>query len=586
MDFDDLDDVTGSPPLDRRDDLLEQVVVKPVEVPTAPGRNYGGEAKDKLKILFMHGGGTNERCSQPQARNIFTAAGSFLGKKMADNLQIEYFHGVHPVPREWHRAPQMQETMLAFAPNYWLYYGFEPPIEHGGCNHPKEEWVKIDECMDQLGDFLKENGPYDGLCGFDQGGCVVLQAARLAAAGDSRFAYMFRFLILFTTYLPKAHQKQADFRPPAPLRIPTFVSFSLSDFSRPYATFEDAALFIEEGYREVLLHEDSHTPPKFAEGMKQTAQLKIFLQAMSAGSSWSPGNTRQVLKGLQLPMRHLSAPSPGPLVGELAKRVVFVIHEPNLGRRVREDIEALRTLMPFNFDVVPTADPPGPFEAAVPESQKGTLQKRLELYEAVAKLTAEDFRTAFAAVSAEGQSIEVEIEAAQYAEEHAEIEWGTQRELLPTSATVLDPQDVVTNNAEGEDKWARAEEVAEHLLENIKIFPEDQFAVIGLGHGAVVALQVARALMTHRGKGAMPVGFWAVHAPAILPPEATGDGIGWLVDCPVRYMVGEDSLTGAPWRWELQTLGPFSTRVFKSAEDLPGIVASELCEIFRNADSA
>merc|ERR1712107_651533 len=98
----------------------------------------------------------------------------------------------------------------------------------------------------------------------------------------------------------------------------------------------------------------------------------------------------------------------------------------------------------------------------------------------------------------------------------------------------------------------------------------DQIGIVGIGAGAYLGLHVARALMTTLGRGAIPVGFWAVHAPIVLPSEATDNGAGWLVDCPVHYLVGEAAKTSSPWRWEVQTMGPFSWGVFKSAEELPG----------------
>uniref|UniRef100_A0A7S4QE17 Uncharacterized protein n=1 Tax=Alexandrium monilatum TaxID=311494 RepID=A0A7S4QE17_9DINO len=84
-----------------------------------------------------------------------------------------------------------------------------------------------------------------------------------------------------------------------------------------------------------------------------------------------------------------------------------------------------------------------------------------------------------------------------------------------------------------------------------------------------------------RTRGSVLVGFWAVHGPTVMPPEAPAvmdievDRPGQLVDCPVRFLAGEDGKPGPPWRWEVQTLGPFSIGIFKDAKEVPPMVLQE-----------
>ncbi|CAE7593702.1 unnamed protein product, partial [Symbiodinium sp. KB8] len=64
-----------------------------------------------------------------------------------------------------------------------------------------------EEVLASLADFLKENGPFDGLCGFDMGACLAFDAARLAQEGDLRFEEKFRYLILFSG---RGHRELAE----------------------------------------------------------------------------------------------------------------------------------------------------------------------------------------------------------------------------------------------------------------------------------------------------------------------------------------------------------------------------------------
>merc|ERR1719401_1110885 len=105
--------------------------------------------------------------------------------------------------------------------------------------------------IEELAKHLKETGPYDGLCGFDMGGCLAFEAAKLAQEGDPRFQQKFRYLMLFSTRGHKAgaYLDQGKLRPKAPLQIPTFIGFSLEDDSKQYSHYEDMALYIHPAYR-------------------------------------------------------------------------------------------------------------------------------------------------------------------------------------------------------------------------------------------------------------------------------------------------------------------------------------------------
>jgi len=572
MDFDDLEECEGGlgpSPQARRAELLAAACPDPARV-EPPHRNRLGEA-GRLKLVFMHGGGTNDRCSMPQVQNVFQQAASFGGRTWRENVEVEYFCGPHAVPREWHRGPEMAELMRTFGPNYWVYWDFSPPIETGGINHLFEDWVGFEETMDRFGEFLKENGPFDGLVGFDMGAAVAMQAARRAAEGDALFAKRFHFMILFTPYLPRTTARLAWARPRAPLDIPAFVSFSDADFSRPYATFEEVALFIARERRVVARHGDAHVPPRLAEGLEPTKRLGSFLHGMFTDPArWrAPREDAEnvALQGVWLPIARVPAPLHEAIPG--ARRVLLVVHEPDLGRRASEYVQLLVDggLGP----AAPTEPGPPPFAAAAPKAATNPRHDRCALYASAAALTADDFRAAAAVDGA------LDVEGVEYGEEAARFQWGADPTSLP-SQVALDPQDVVLDG-KGQNKLALARDVAGTLLDRFAVVRGDLVGIVGIGHGAFIALQAAIQLV--RTRGSVPVGFWAVHGPTVLPPEATAamdievDGPGQLVDCPVRFLVGENGKPGAPWRWEVQTLGPFSIGVFKDAKEVPRMVLQE-----------
>ncbi|CAE7263516.1 OVCA2, partial [Symbiodinium pilosum] len=120
--------------------------------------------------------------------------------------------------------------------------GGQPAGEHG-----------YEDVLESLADYLKENGPFDGLCGFDMGGCLAFDAARLAQEGDPRFEEKFRYLILFSTrgHREMAKLSQGSFRPKAPLQLPTFLCWSQEDDSKQYSNYEDLALYIHPNYRQI-----------------------------------------------------------------------------------------------------------------------------------------------------------------------------------------------------------------------------------------------------------------------------------------------------------------------------------------------
>jgi len=386
--------------------------------------------------------------------------------------------------------------------------------------------------MDALASYLSEHGPFDGLAGFDEGGCVAFQAARRAQEGDPAFVSMFRFLVLFTTYLPRELAPLGGHRPRAPLQIPVFISFSELDIARPYAYYEEPALYFDETRREVYRHSFGHQPPRMTPELEGTSRLKVFLKAMRFELPWVPADSaeKQQFQGLWLPIIRTTIPA---LPAGAAKKLL-IVHEPDLGERVYAEMVG------------------SPF-----------YHGRLKLYVEFASMTSTNFQ---AAAVASGYSFD--ILSVEYSDEQRKIDLSMPFEKVPTRIT-MDPQDIVPEQG---NAILMTSMIAKDLISQLELGGYE-IGVVGIGQGAIIALQFAKELIAN--KRIQPAAFWAVVPPCVFPTKAISEKAGLLIDCPVRYLIPEHTHTGVPWRWEIQTFGPFSTGLFRDRAELVQMVLSE-----------
>ncbi|CAE7632911.1 unnamed protein product, partial [Symbiodinium pilosum] len=153
-----------------------------------------------------------------------------------------------------------------------------------------ETWEGFDETLSKFKDFLEENGPFDGVVGFDQGGEFIAQVAARANAGDDSLSGAFRFLILFTSTAPKHLAPLGTCRPKAPMRLPALLSWCDSDPNHPFQEYEELPLFFHRDFREVIRHDEGHRPPTFRKGTEAFERFSRFLEAMQQGDDFIPSD--------------------------------------------------------------------------------------------------------------------------------------------------------------------------------------------------------------------------------------------------------------------------------------------------------
>jgi len=401
----------------------------------------------------------------------------------------------------------------------------------------QETWLGYEETMDAFASFLQEKGPYDGWVGFDEGGTIMLQAATRAQQGDPKYVGMVRFMVLLTTYLPMELSPLRALKPSAPLKIPTFISWSDSDTARPFCKYEEVVLYVDENYREVCRHQDGHKPPRMAPGVAGFDQLKEFMRSMRYGLKWQPSESHEnkLFRNMWLPITR----EPPPLPTEGSRKKLLVFHDPSLGKHVRASLESLGAARPFSV-------------------------ARLQLYADVTSVGAELFSSTCAKIG----SSSFDVEGVGYTEDHQQVDFSTSAHSL---ASPLDPHDVI-QDGQGNDHTAKARQIAKEICDDL-MTGDTVYGIVGIGHGAFIALQAARELVARRNL--QLAGLWVAAPPTIMPASVVEEGPGVLLNCPLHVLVPQTAKTGSSWRWAVQTLGPFSFGLFKDTESLAKVVLSE-----------
>eukprot|EP00747_Dinoflagellata_sp_TGD_P017370 gnl/TRDRNA2_/TRDRNA2_125786_c0_seq1.p1 gnl/TRDRNA2_/TRDRNA2_125786_c0~~gnl/TRDRNA2_/TRDRNA2_125786_c0_seq1.p1 ORF type:complete len:552 (-),score=118.33 gnl/TRDRNA2_/TRDRNA2_125786_c0_seq1:134-1789(-) len=547
MDFDDLEDLEAAqgPGVDERlATLLDAAkAAQSKSVPLPEGKCFA--AGGKLKILFFYGACSNRKLATAQVTNFFKE--SFPDGSWKDNVEVEYFDGTTKVGVEWLGSPAFEDVLKPFGPDFYLYYDHEKADKVAdvgllGPHTQTEDAMGLEDCMDKLAAFLKEKGPYDGWCGFDMGGHVMFTAAKRAQDGDPAFAGMVRFMIFITAMAPRALGPQAGNIPTAALKIPSCCILSKQDENQPFVQFEEASLYFDPASREMILHNEGHKPPRFDKDSAGAKRLQAFMHKMfystdlSTHTASSDASDNKEYGDFWLPLLH--GPShPLPTGGN---RRLIVVPDLSAGEDVKKHIA--EDEKEKRFDIL-------------------AVKARTSFYLDVANLTVQDFADAVG-------GRDLVVEAVEYTSAQKKLSLFANKSQIP-SIMRIDYNDMVS-----EEATKIAKKIAEGFMETCAVAPDEQVGIVGIGSGAFIALMIAREFVTSRK--VVPAGLWVISPPTAMPQDALHGCPGALVDCPVRYLCHEKSRVGPPWRWEVQTLGPFSQTLFANRKDPVTMVVDEL----------
>eukprot|EP00421_Protoceratium_reticulatum_P000825 CAMPEP_0168368182 /NCGR_PEP_ID=MMETSP0228-20121227/6119_1 /TAXON_ID=133427 /ORGANISM="Protoceratium reticulatum, Strain CCCM 535 (=CCMP 1889)" /LENGTH=605 /DNA_ID=CAMNT_0008381021 /DNA_START=25 /DNA_END=1841 /DNA_ORIENTATION=+ len=562
MDFDDLDEAQealGPGMEELRQELMKKQVPESMpgarKHPRPNDKGYGGGSFKSQKVLYLYGPGCNEKMAERQTSALFKNVPWIADFKL---FEWHYWEGeINNKVEEIHADPAVAAVFIPFGKKCGSTYdGYMSYVFMAWESHNTETWLSPEgrekfmtgkeigpedgylSVLDKLAKHLEETGPYDGLCGFDMGGCLAFEAARLAQEGDPRFVNKFRYLMLFSTRSHKdmALLDQGKLRPKAPLMIPTYVGWSLEDDSKQYSHYEDLALYIHPDYRGIFYHDQGHRPPNVQKGTTQCAELDSFIGAMQADTKYRPQDSKEVqtYRNYWLPL--VREPLPAVAADEVRRLIIFPDPFGEHGPLPEEAMDRMR--FPAQEDPM-------------------TCHTRLGVYRAVTGTTAADFTKA---IEAAGLASSIEVIEAKYTDDHKQLQWHPKVEARDISQAYAAGQ--------GRSRWLQAEDevvipwgdlkfIAEEILETISASYYEKIGVVGLGTGAHVAVAVIEAML--RLRSCVPVRFFPVCAPTVWPQEGAPD-MGMLVTTPIRYLTCPTSVAGAALALRDIDLRPFLAR--------------------------
>lgn len=533
MDFDDLEDceaADGGNYEDRHKELIEGAMPEEKTFPLPPGRKFGTDKK--MKMLYLHGGGTNEKIAKMQIMNVF--------KEVPDQkliMEWTVWTGPHKVPLGWNG----DFSLKPFGPDFTVYFERWP-----FANCQWENWDGIDTSIKEFKAFLKENGPFDGAMGFDMGGEFLVQIARLAQEGDPDLQQPFRFLILFTTCMAKHMSEfgKAGGRPKNQLRIPAICSWCDGDQNHTYMWYEETVNFFHKDFREVIYHQDGHMPPRLQKESSELQRLTRFLDYMRKPvDAFVPSDhpDNKLYERVFLPMIRVEAP----LVPEGATRRLLVVSDPLGLHDFEKRLVQLEDMI--SKGLVPNGGGEKFVVGGAPVDPAGSMRLKLQL----GKLTFEDFQ------NVTGSSLKVE--GVTYTKEQLKYNWHCSPEKVPSPQ--LNPEDIIDD----EKHVSIAKNWADQFMNTFSLDSEEHLSIVGLGTGAYIAMAIAKMLVQNRRR--VPYALWVVNPPTRLPWSATEEP-GVLLDCPIHMLVHENATYGPGWRYEVSTCGPFSTGIYKDMDNL------------------
>jgi len=577
MDFDDLEDAEaslGPSPTELRATLAQQrlpdVIPGACRHPRPKGKGFGGGTKRLQKVLYLHGPGSNTAMAEKQVTAVFKHLRWVVDFNL---LEWHFLEGqINSKLEEIHVDPAVAQIFKPYGKKCGdSYDGYMSYVYMMNESHQTETWLgptyatpalageKVagehgyEDVLASLAEFLKENGPFDGLCGFDMGACLAFDAARLAQEGDTRFEEKFRYMMLFSGrgHRELAEMSQGRLRPKAPLQLPTFLSWSQEDDSKQYSNYEELALYIHPNYRQICVHNQGHRPPNMQKNSKECQLLDEFIEKVQADTisgqkTIELSEAAQVYEDYWLPLPREPLP---PLLDGSIK--VFVLEDP-LGEHgpLPEEVKADRMRFPA-------------------QEFAQVCEKRLEVFRKVTALTAADFSSV----------LSEEVTSVGYSSELKHLAWHP--EVAARDASVA------YQVGAGRSRWLQAEDeiavpwsqlmpLVDQLQESFSILPADNVVFIGLGTGAHLATALAYSLIEKRG--IIPARLYTVCPPTVWPSSGAPPA-GALVTTPIRYLTCPESVAGPPWRLETATYGDFKQQHFQESSSLMALIAEDLSKL-------
>ena len=162
--------------------------------------------------------------------------------------------------------------------------GLDISSESDPCEEAPRTWWRFgpdgidQESLETTVEHLKElcaaEGPFDGVLGFSQGACLVTVLASRQAHGDLP-KDMFKFVALFSGFLPKDRAFAEEILAAGCVQIPSFHCYGATDpIITPAQSLEAVSLFDSPV---VLEHEGGHLLPSTKEvrkGFKEWLQIQ------------------------------------------------------------------------------------------------------------------------------------------------------------------------------------------------------------------------------------------------------------------------------------------------------------------------
>jgi predicted esterase len=204
----------------------------------------------KLKVLSLHGWGTNAEIMNHQLRHFRSTLGETAEfviveapntiRKQTDKVLLDRFPGTY---YEWFRRQKRKSEQESFE---YVTVGLERSI-----------------AMLEL--FIEANGPFDGVLGFSQGGVMALVLIALSESG--RIRTHFKFCLLVAVGVLHLNEYWELLPPDFPI---TFVVGTKDPMK--YSTYLTATYFTNSQF---LTTEDDHRIPKLND--EETKQVREFI---------------------------------------------------------------------------------------------------------------------------------------------------------------------------------------------------------------------------------------------------------------------------------------------------------------------